>query len=741
MENFSYYVPVYVANAGVATSGHSADLRGGQVGLFDRDTFSVATSSGNGKEFYFAQSTLGGFDWYGDRISETSHKSPFFYGKDVEKMYMSKPSRRSNEEWIVGYNGAESSVGITYKKDAEPVKIKFLFTGGPTYRFFGGPKEYVVSYSVPLDCTDDCNQGCTGDALDPLKYVKEHIDLINHHTELRKFGVTADLIADSYSATTTNMTKYQLTICDEGDGVALQAVIAQAPVGADVKKVSRVNSTSTYEICISDEDDAPADFVLQGSIKAAICNDCADFAGSTYVPAVDYYLINRPLAGTENLTDDSAKATYAAAVAAAYGAADVATVPTTDVNITDNIITETSHNYITGQAVVYDDGGATAITGLTDGTTYYVIVVDANSYKLATTAANALAGTAIDISGTGNNAQTFSPSFSSSFLINTGATALVKIAVPNGHTVTPLLSDIVTFSNTEAATCVLAAPTPISWVESGTGIRSKRTMKINQLKRPECDADGNRLADLEDILTPVVGIDLESLTLIAGDGCFDDYTVEQWSVDCLSEEECMTNVVSFKYADLPSVEGQSWYLVPEDVVEDLDRKVGIRITANYEDIRFGNDSFKLLDYYETEPLKMEVAIWREWAGACDVSTFPSVVRSKYGSFERQSGEYVVREMIMKTDAYQRHIRQFSESPRMREAFDMNLLNMVDRNAFYNIYYITYKASYGKLWRKNEQEKFTTVFCFKEDDPRQATFKTNVIDVLTAKSGTTFHINE
>ena len=39
-------------------------------------------------------------------------------------------------------------------------------------------------------------------------------------------------------------------------------------------------------------------------------------------------------------------------------------------------------------------------------TVYYVIKVDANTIKLATNSANATAGTAIDLTGTGNNAQT-----------------------------------------------------------------------------------------------------------------------------------------------------------------------------------------------------------------------------------------------------------------------------------------------------------------------------------------------
>jgi len=48
-------------------------------------------------------------------------------------------------------------------------------------------------------------------------------------------------------------------------------------------------------------------------------------------------------------------------------------------------ITITSHGYTTGDAVVYDANGNTAITGLDDGRTYYVYVIDANTINLART--------------------------------------------------------------------------------------------------------------------------------------------------------------------------------------------------------------------------------------------------------------------------------------------------------------------------------------------------------------------
>jgi len=83
------------------------------------------------------------------------------------------------------------------------------------------------------------------------------------------------------------------------------------------------------------------------------------------------------------------------------------TIPTTGVNTTAETITYTGHGLTTGDRIHYYHGGSTAITGLTTDTTYYAIRVDADTFKVATTAENATAGTAINLTGTGNNAQYF----------------------------------------------------------------------------------------------------------------------------------------------------------------------------------------------------------------------------------------------------------------------------------------------------------------------------------------------
>lgn len=46
-------------------------------------------------------------------------------------------------------------------------------------------------------------------------------------------------------------------------------------------------------------------------------------------------------------------------------------------------ITLSSHGFVTGDEVTYSDGGGTAIAELVDGSTYFVIKVDANTVNLS----------------------------------------------------------------------------------------------------------------------------------------------------------------------------------------------------------------------------------------------------------------------------------------------------------------------------------------------------------------------
>jgi hypothetical protein len=70
---------------------------------------------------------------------------------------------------------------------------------------------------------------------------------------------------------------------------------------------------------------------------------------------------------------------------------------TFSVNYDDNTITIPNNGFSLGELVEYDTVGQTAIGGITSGTPYYIVPINGNTFKLATTAENASSGTTVDL--------------------------------------------------------------------------------------------------------------------------------------------------------------------------------------------------------------------------------------------------------------------------------------------------------------------------------------------------------
>lgn len=72
------------------------------------------------------------------------------------------------------------------------------------------------------------------------------------------------------------------------------------------------------------------------------------------------------------------------------------------------VITDTAHGITGACPVVYTNSGGGLPTGITTGTIYYTVpsLITTNTYSLATTVTNALAGTAITTTGTSTGTQT-----------------------------------------------------------------------------------------------------------------------------------------------------------------------------------------------------------------------------------------------------------------------------------------------------------------------------------------------
>lgn len=86
------------------------------------------------------------------------------------------------------------------------------------------------------------------------------------------------------------------------------------------------------------------------------------------------------------------------------------------VNIGNDQVTITAHGQVTGSKGQMTTSSALP-TGLSTSTDYFIIVIDANTVQFATSLANAVAGTAIDLTNAGVGTQTFTPTTSTSNVI------------------------------------------------------------------------------------------------------------------------------------------------------------------------------------------------------------------------------------------------------------------------------------------------------------------------------------
>jgi flagellin len=130
------------------------------------------------------------------------------------------------------------------------------------------------------------------------------------------------------------------------------------------------------------------------------------------------------------------------------------TFATSAVTNADNKFTLSNHGYVTGDKVIYDDGGGTVATGLADNTEYWVIKTDANNFTLASSYDNAIAGTVQAITGDGNNAQTLTKAntYSGSTANNIDGTTISVSSAANAATALAAIDTAITGLDSQRAT-------------------------------------------------------------------------------------------------------------------------------------------------------------------------------------------------------------------------------------------------------------------------------------------------
>lgn len=796
--NYEFNLPVFVANNGVATSGHTGDLVSGQVSLFDRQTWNVATGTGNGSEFFIGMGSYHTKDNLTKFFAgmQRSLKSFFFRGADIDGFEVSLPQRLQNEEWVIGYDGTANSPNFLFNCGTD-YQLRITLKGEPIYRVFGKTLEHIVSLTTTACADPNCTAVCTN-AQDVISNIKAFAANINNHPELKLLGVKAKAILSNYTVTvaqatfTANLaatTVASIKVINGGagygsaptvaitggggTGATATAVITGGIVTSFTITAAGSGFTSTPTVALTGGTPTTAATVAAVLTSAALnTTPAALVGGSGYVnaPTVTFTPVNGAGTGataTTTLTNGVVTAVTISAGGSGYTGTVLGTISAPEgmiyqwnISVCD---TGTSLAQAQVQATVGNSYPITQISRVGANSTYQFFAPASYSPASFTptlsvplaictacptgytlTAAKDVYIVQRPLSTSDNvasasarltYAQAIATAYStatadSSYVSTLGSdVAQVIIKVAAGTVVTPVNSDIFVQQASESAFCTPGAAATTAWVNVGTAYAATQQVSIDK-DRPVCNLAGDRLTDITTYVSQFASYVPNSIVKTAGAGCADIYTITQ-----LANNQSVDSCLSYDAAtfdQFPAFEGSVWNTVVGAVpAYDNTIKAGLRITAGYVDTQYGDCSFDPRDYYNTAPIQLELAWVVDFPNAPDISTFPIARRSQSPQHSRQSGEFVIRELI--ASSVYMPFGYDEQDPRMREAMDVQMRAQVDRTAFYKIYYLKYKTNRGQSNFGQQREVMESIVCFKDDDPRAKTFE-SVVEAVTSKFG-------
>jgi hypothetical protein len=205
-----------------------------------------------------------------------------------------------------------------------------------------------------------------------------------HIGALSTVSATGDINVTASEA--ASMIVVSLAIAGSGGGSGVGALLAYNYVGqsnsvADPNLISKLDAAGPEGVQTVNV--AGSDTATASNVKAYIDSSTVTAGGKLSV-----------LAGFDDPTKQGSESPTLGTTT---------TMPASSVTVTgDTIALPSAHGWTTGSRVVYRSGSGTAIGGLSDATSYFVIVVNPTTVKLATTLESAVANRAIPLSSTGS---------------------------------------------------------------------------------------------------------------------------------------------------------------------------------------------------------------------------------------------------------------------------------------------------------------------------------------------------
>ena len=188
----SAFEKMFLSNGTLATTGTSANLTAGQLGLYDfknNSVVSAAPSAGTNQVVYLAQGSFHTTDKIGPFAGgyQESVKSKGINPRYVTKFFKSLAQSPQNQILSVGWDMTAGNDGSSPQFQCNKnYNLRLDAKGSPVLRFLNH-QLYHTFLAYTGCCEGNCNQGCTGALVDPATVMLQWADGINQHPIYSQF--------------------------------------------------------------------------------------------------------------------------------------------------------------------------------------------------------------------------------------------------------------------------------------------------------------------------------------------------------------------------------------------------------------------------------------------------------------------------------------------------------------------------------------------------------------------------
>lgn len=281
------------------TGKSSADLNPFEFAILDVDTYtSLSSLEVQGKDILFAvgspntgQANTGlKFDRLRNELnSELSFKSQPYLNINAIKSQVFTKDDKTNVYYL-GYNGLDDCKSLVFEC-GKTYEFDIYVKGRAVRNIFGQEMREVIQVTTP--CCTPCTDGDCAETIECNVVIDELVRNFNDKNRFISRFYTAEKVvtcATTPTPDTQTFTKYCLTVCDNGDEIALANV--QNQVSSSYSKVTvkeRNAPYTTYEVTeVTSGAGTPTAFVQDATVLQN-CSECP--SGFTLVGGGFAYLI------------------------------------------------------------------------------------------------------------------------------------------------------------------------------------------------------------------------------------------------------------------------------------------------------------------------------------------------------------------------------------------------------------------------------------------------------------------